>query len=275
MKRLFKEFIKYLANTLDFVIVKKKFIKIDKNFKLSDLDLQSSNIIINYKLNKLITTAGMQLGSKNDPYYFALRSSLPVKNKKLFIKNFIKKIKTRVKNPRNASEAIGIKDSRILSKYPEWALVLPWEDLSIKKRYNSFYKIFLSKRKNLKIFYNSCKLKDKKNLIYHDLVWKSHAEQFFNLYKSISKKGFKEYNLVPVHLFKCNNVYRLSLSDDGNHRIRVAYILGMKVVPLKISKIVDLDDINKWKNVKNGIFSKRQAKQIFKNYFNYLGSGSI
>ena len=274
VKKVFKDQIKNIANKLEFDIVKKKKIIFKKDFDLSHLDLSSTNIVTNYKLNELITTAGKQLGSKEDPYYYALISSLPIKNKEVFIKSFINEIKSIVMGPRNAAEAIGIKNSNVLTKYPEWALVLPWDDNSIEKNYSLYLKKFISKRKNLKNLYENSSSKEKDIIIYNDLAWKSHAEQFFNLYKSISNNGFNEINLVPVYLFKYNNLYRFSLSDDGNHRVRVAYVLGIKSIPLKICKIIDFQSINNWSNVKNGLYSNNEASKIFIDYFNYTGKGA-
>ena len=116
--------------------------------------------------------------------------------------------------------------------------------------------------------------KNRDLIIYHDIAWESHGEQFYELLKSISSRGFKNYNSVPVNLFKYNDLYRLSLSDDGNHRIRVAHVLGFETVPLKISRIIDLSNINNWPNVKNDLYKAEEAKNIFTNYFNYKGKGA-
>ena len=160
-----------------------------------------------------------------------------------------------------------------MEKYPEWALVLPWDNLTIDQNYKIYLKKFLSKRKKLESLYQSS-LEKKEDIIYSDDAWKSHAEQFFELYNSISSEGFKDIDLIPVNLFKYNDLYRVSLSDDGNHRVRVAYVLGHKSIPFKIAKLVDFQSINNWQNVKNGLYSKTDAKEIFINYFNYSGKGT-
>ena len=255
-------------------IVNKNSIYFDKNFTLSQFNLDRQNIIKNIKLNSLITTAGKKLGSFEDPYYYALKKSLPIIDKKTFIKSFVKKIKSKIKSSRSASEAIKFAKSKKLSLYPEWALVLPWENITIEENYNTYLEKFCSKRKKLKKFYEKCNQCDKEKIIYNDLAWESHAEQFYKLYNSILKNGFNENNLVSVSLFKYKNLTRFSLKDDGNHRIRAAYVIGIKSVPLKISEIVDFKDINKWKNVKNGLYSYKEAKKIFINYFNYNGNGA-
>ena len=118
------------------------------------LNLLNSNIILGYKIRDLITTAGKKLGSDEDPYYYALKQSLPLKEKKLFIQLFSKNIKSKITTPRTAAEAIGLIDSKILCNYPEWALVLPWEDLSLQENYETYLLKFISKREKLKKIYD-------------------------------------------------------------------------------------------------------------------------
>ena len=265
-------FIKKSFNKFGLDIVRKKIINFNENFDSSNLNLLGTNIIINYELKDLITTAGQRLGSDKDPYYYALKNSIHLKKREQFIDSFVNNIKQIIRYPRTASEAIGKTESSKLSSYPEWALVLPWEDKSIDEIYKTYLKNFVSKREKLKKLYQSSNVKNE--IIYNNLAWQSHAEQFFDLYQSISNNGFKEDNLISVNLFKYRNNYKCSLSDDGNHRIRIAYILGIKTVPLKISKMVDFDNIKNWVNVKNQLYSLNDAKKIFTDYFNYSGTGA-
>ncbi len=274
IKNLFIKSVRQIINKFDISVVKKNVIDFNQNFDYSKLNLSRLNIVKNYELKNMITTAGKKLGSIEDPYYFALRESLPIVDRKTFIQSFTKTIKSIVKSPRTAGEAINLKNSKKLSEYPEYALVAPWEDIAIEVNYRTYLNRFVSKRKKLKKIYENSNKENRDQIIYNDLAWESHANQFFDLYKSISKNGFKETNFIPVYLFKYNNLFRLSLSDDGNHRIRVAYVLGIKSIPLKISKIADFENINNWVNVKNGLYSLEEAEKIFINYFNYKGNGA-
>ena len=270
-KKLLINFIKNIIHRFDFNIVKNEIIDFDENFNSSNLNLSKTNIIINYKLNDLITTAGQRLGSTDDPYFYALKNSIHFKKKKFTI-SFVNHIKSIIKYPRTASAALGITGSEKLSSYPEWSLVLPWEKKNIEETYKTYLQDFVNKRKKLKKLYKSSIEKEK--LIYDNLAWESHAEQFFDLYQSISNNGFKDGNLISVNLFKYKNTFKCSLADDGNHRIRIAYIVGLKSIPLKVSKIIDFDDIENWMNVKNELYSLNDAKKIFIDYFNYSGKGA-
>jgi hypothetical protein len=270
----FINILKNILNKFGYILVKKNKLNFDEQFNISNLNLHEINIINNYDLSNLITTEGGKLGSNKDLFYLALKDSLPIKNKAIFIETFSKKIKILIGQPKNVAQAIGLKQSKVLSFYPEWSIVLPWEDKIIDKVHNTYLDKFISKRKKLKKIYKSLSYKDKYNIVYSDEAWKSHAEQFYELYYSMIKKGFEEHNAIPVNLFKSNNMYKISIGGDGNHRIRTAHILNLKSVPLKISKLIDIQDLNNWTNVKNGLYSKTEAEQIFTDYFNYRGNGS-
>ena len=93
IKNFFFDIFKNLLSRYDLIIVKKNIIDFNKNFNLSKLKLSNQNIVKNFKISNLITTAGKRLGSFEDPYYFALKKSLPIKNKKSFTISFVKKNK--------------------------------------------------------------------------------------------------------------------------------------------------------------------------------------
>ena len=54
---------------------------------------------------------------------------------------------------------------------------------------------------------------------------------------------------------------------EGNHRVAVASALGIKSIPVLVTKIIRLDELEYWPNVINGLFNKDQAIKIFYNIF--------
>jgi hypothetical protein len=272
-KYLSKKIIKYLLNFFNLNIQKIQFLKFDKNFNLSKLNFLKLNIIKDYKITNLITLSGTRLGSNFDAYYRGLAMSAPIKNKEKFICLFKTNMKKLFNREKNASEILNDCNEKNLSSYPYWALVLPWDDISIKDNYNNYIKLFVRKRKKVKKIFYKYKNEDKyllgDKIIHHDLSWESHAEQFYNLYNSIKCYGYLDTGIIPVNIFVYNNTYRLSLSFDGNHRIRVAHYLNIQTVPLKISRVIYYNDAKNWHNVKNGLYSAKNAQKIFLNYYNY------
>ena len=267
----------YIQLIIDFFnlrVVKKKIINFEDNFNLSKVNLLYCNIVINYKLDDLITTSGIRLGSEDDPYHYALKHSLPIIKKNLFIETFVRQIKLKIRKPRKASEALGFGDSKVLANYPEWSLVMPWDEILIEEKYKTYVEQFIKKRSTLKKLNEKLSEKNGDFIMYNELTWESHAEQFYKLYKSISKNSLNNIKIIPVNLFVYENQYRLSLSDDGNHRARIAYLMNLKSIPLRLSKIINFSDMQNWTNVKNNFYSLQEAKKIFIDYFNYNGEGS-
>jgi len=276
VKHLLKKIIKYLLNFLNLSIQKKQIIKFDKDFSISKLDFLKANIVKEYKITDIITLSGTKIGSDFDAYYQGLVMSAPIVDKDKFIFLFKTNMKKLFNEPKNASEILNDCDTKILSNYPDWALVLPWDDISIKENYNNYIKLFISKRKKLrKLFFKNSNENKKllgNEIIHHDLSWESHADQFYVLHNSIRRYGYLDTGIIPVNIFIHNDTYRLSLTFDGNHRIRMALFLDIKTVPLKISKVINFNDAKNWPNVENGLYSLENAQKIFLNYFNYTNN---
>lgn len=276
VKHLLKKIIKYLLNFLNLNIQKKQIIKFDKNFSISKLDFLKANIIKDYKITDIITLSGTKIGSDFDAYYQGLAMSAPIIDKDKFIFLFKTNMKKIFNESKNASEILNDCETKILSNYPDWALVLPWDDISIKDNYNNYIRLFIRKRKKLRKLLFKNLNEDKKlignKIIHHDLSWESHANQFYDLYKSIKRYGFLDTEIIPINIFIHNNSCRLSLTFDGNHRIRMAHFLDIKSVPLKISKVINLNDAKNWPNVENGLYPLENAQKIFLNYYNYTNN---
>jgi len=266
----------FLKNFLIFFSLfrlKREFIKFDDSFCLSKIDNNKYNIIEGYPINDLINLFGQRLESKGDPFLNILYSCNFTEQKKDFANFFKKKIKTIFNENYKVSDILQSCKSKKLSKFPWWTIVLPWDEISIEDNFKQYIKRYINNKKSLKkIYYRNSNL-DKTTLgnkiFYNDLSWEFHALKFYKLYKSVFKYGFDKTSAIPVNIFIYKNSCRFGLSDDGNHRIRVAHILKFKTVPLKISKFIYFNDFRNWKNVKNGTYSVAQAKKIFFDYYNY------
>ena len=248
-------------------------IKFNDNFCLSNLDISKFNILEGYPIANLINFFGQKLDKNTDPILNILYSSGPITKEKEFVNLFKKNAKILFNEKQKVQDLLQSAKSIKLSTYPWWSATLPWEDISIKDNLPLYINLFIKNRKKInQIYYqnnhlNKITLANK--IFNHDLSWEFHALKFQKLYKSISKYGFNKNLPINVIMFIYKNNYRLGLSNDGNHRVRISKMLGINTIPLKVSKLIYFDDIKKWGNVKNGTYSYTDAKKIFFDFYNY------
>ena len=98
----------------------------------------------------------------------------------------------------------------------------------------------------------------------------SHARQYTSLVEKIKNHGYKygnDYGYATAEIFVANNELRWKPGGEGNHRIAVASALNIKNIPVLVTKIIRLEEIEYWPNVVNGLFNKNQATKIFYNIF--------
>jgi hypothetical protein len=97
-----------------------------------------------------------------------------------------------------------------------------------------------------------------------------------NLYDSIKKHGYEPEKLKQRHItarFFINhkNDFVAEISS-GKHRFTVLQSLGHTMVPIQFGPpkhplFIREEEINSWPNVKNGLFAKEEALQIFHSKF--------
>ena len=206
-----------------------------------------------------------------DPYLLSLSSASGAKNRKLFEDKFVRKITKYVKPGRTAADAMSLPMRSDLKSLPEWCSVLPWEKWSVNEKMNIYKKQFITARRNN--LTNRINQNDE-NIFYSKIAWISHAKQFYNLYHSISKNGFRDTSHPILNVIINEGTFKFMLSGSGNHRLMCASILGIRSIYVKIGSIININDIAYWPNVANGYYSLEEANKIFLDYFNMNGYGS-
>jgi hypothetical protein len=170
----------------------------------------------------------------------------------------------------SAGTVVGLKSNLNLKKYPAWALVLPWEKISIEKKYKNYHKLLIKSRSK----YNA-NIKQQKHLKLEDFFYSydyadSQYIQSKQLLENIKKNRLRsfKYNDSPrIYILIDNNEWRWCMSDEGNHRAYIFSILGNKSFQCIIEGIVDKKNISNCYNVKNGLYSSTEAKTIFNHFF--------
>jgi len=99
-----------------------------------------------------------------------------------------------------------------------------------------------------------------------------------NLYNKLSKEGYhpEKYQdgYIRGYFLKNYDDYRFIITN-GHHRIAALAILKYKKIAVMIDpaspRVVDIEKINEWVNVINGVYSKKLATKIFKIPFTKNG----
>ncbi len=243
---------------------------------ISALYLAGQNqMIMNLDLNLGRTNRWFDMSESSlDPAIFAIRTAL---EKKLSGNELFHDIFHTLKENQastifdNAAKYLDLDtdQSKVLDTYPWWAEVKPWDNRSMENMLKfSAYEVKKNRASNGMYI----KSNDPYEIMTEDLKnsLNSHARQYANITEQIRKNGFKygsEFGYVSAEILIDKNIIRWKLGGEGNHRAAAASALGLKSIPVLISKIIRLDELEYWPNVKLGTFTKEQATKIFYSIF--------
>jgi len=264
-------------------------LRLTSSSNVNHLDLSNQNInpltaqymfgqkqmILNLDLSIGRTNRWFKMSSKSlDPSIFAISSAL---KKGLKSKNLAEEILITLKDEQsltsleNMAELLNLKNDNYqnFTKYPWWATVYPWDNHTIDYKMKHFpYEVKKNRNHNgMNISSNDPFLIMKENSK-NSLL--SHSNQYAKLTDQIKKNGFKygdEYNYVTAEILIKDNKFVWKPGIDGNHRVSVVSALDFKSIPVLVTKIIRLDEIEYWPNVKNGLFKKDEATKVFYSIF--------
>ena len=173
---------------------------------------------------------------------------------------------------KNAAYSLNIDsiEDNDIKKFSWWNIVYPWDDISFEENEKNFpYQIKSNRWHNgMKILSN-----DPNKIIEEDFKnsLDSHAKQYVSLLNKIMKQGVKfgsKYGYITAEIFISKNKFCWKPGKEGNHRAAVCAALGLEKLPVLVTRVIRLDELEYWPNVIKGHFSKDQAKQIFFDIFN-------
>lgn len=168
----------------------------------------------------------------------------------------------------SAADIVHLSNNVILKNYPAWAIVMPWERLEIKKIYDSYPQTFFKNRIANGLFFEKNSRSSIIKTMYSSKFAENRIKQMNRLYKSIMQKGIiSSSNFPKINILIKNGEWRWFMGDGGNHRSYVFAFLGHKFFDARVSAIIDINEVNKWHNVRNGTYSLDDAKNIFDSYF--------
>jgi hypothetical protein len=240
-----------------------------KIFKLTKLKFTYyTKIIAPFALGRSIRGLSFQDNLKKDSFGIFINNIFKEIDKDINIEYLFSHIKKE--KFFNAATIVGLKNNLNLAKYPAWALVMPWEKISIKKKYLTYKDQFFVDRSEYEP-----NMKKQNNLNGEDFL---HSYDYVNsqyfqtkqLLQSIKKNGLMsfKYNDAPkIYILVDNNEWRWCMSGEGNHRAYISSMLGNKSFQCIIEGIVHKKNIANCYNVRNGLYSTTEAKIIFDHFF--------
>jgi hypothetical protein len=170
---------------------------------------------------------------------------------------------------KTAAEIVGLPNNSILSKYPAWALVLPWEKITLEFKYREYFKAFVENRSAHTAKFSKSQLLSINNTFYSKSNARSQVLQTKALLKSIKLKGLLDLKPLPgIYIMYDARRWCWFMSGDGNHRSYIANLLGCDSFYVEIKGVIKRQDAKNWNNVRNGTYSLSEALILFDSFFN-------
>ena len=240
-----------------------------KILKLTKLKFTPNTKITSpFNLGRSIRGLSFDKNLKKDLFANFINQIIKGMDEDLIIESLFSNLK-KEKNS-NAAISVGLKNNHNLAKYPAWALVMPWEPITIENKYNNYRKQFINSRSKHNInIKNNNDLNDE-DIFYSYEYAKSQYIQTKKLLENIKKEGFKSLKFddsPKIFILINNNEWRWCMSGDGNHRAYISSLLGNETFECVIESIVDKKKISNFYNVKSGLYSYSEANSIFDSYF--------
>tara|TARA_B100000780_G_scaffold87396_1_gene60124 strand:+ start:8272 stop:9111 length:840 start_codon:yes stop_codon:yes gene_type:complete len=169
----------------------------------------------------------------------------------------------------NAADIVNLSNNINLKNYPAWAIVMPWEKLSIEDFFKAYPENLYMNRHSKGLIFKNRSRETIINTVYSSKYIDNRINQMGELYKSIKRYGIiEDGNLPKINILVKDNEWRWFMGDAGNHRSYVMSSLGYEFFNARISSIINKKDVNKWHNVKNGTYSVNDAEDVFDSHFN-------
>lgn len=240
-----------------------------KILKLTKLKFTpNTKITAPFNLGRSIRGLSFDKNLKKDLFANFINQIIKGMDEDLIIESLFSNLK-KEKNS-NAAISVGLKNNHNLAKYPAWALVMPWEPITIENKFNNYRKQFINSRSKHNInIKNNNDLNDE-DIFYSYEYAKSQYIQTKKLLENIKKEGFKSLKFddsPKIFILINNNEWRWCMSGDGNHRAYISSLLGNETFECVIESIVDKKKISNFYNVKSGLYSYSEANSIFDSYF--------
>jgi len=212
--------------------------------------------IHNFKFLNGRTIRGVKFDIDLDPYLKAFNILYSDKSKE----SSIKSLNESVKSQRNLkiSDFNSFSNEFVYSDFPIYAMVYPWDSFNfnfLMESYNSLLQSNRAKFHASRIDLSSSSLS----------LSESHINQFQYLLDLITLNGYKDnlYSLPCVYILLKDDKWYWIMSNAGNHRATIRFVLGYEYIKAYRLKVIDYNKLYKCKNILNSNYSLKDAQFIF------------
>lgn len=169
----------------------------------------------------------------------------------------------------SAADIVGLKNNVNLKNYPAWAIVMPWEKLSIEDKFAKYPETFYENRLTKGFVFENKKRASIIKMMYTSEFAENRVNQMRELYKRIKRNGYfeRDSNLPKINILIKDFEWRWFMGDGGNHRSYILSCLNHDYFTARINSIIDKSQVSDWHNVRNGTYSVSDAEDIFDSYF--------
>lgn len=158
---------------------------------------------------------------------------------------------------------IGYKGVEFLELEPLWCSVLPWQNGSVATHKSLYLRQVEENRTQfLPQAYRA-------NYSFNDLIVESHYAQFNQLLRSIRLHGYQK-KLCPlprINILISGKEWRWMMTGQGNHRFYLTHMLESETFFGEVDHVITREEWGSWPQVKNGVFTKKQALSLFDRTF--------
>jgi hypothetical protein len=227
-----------------------------------------TKIIVPFSLGQSIRGLSFRKYLENDPFAVFVKKIFENKNKETIQRELFKDLEKE--KTLTAADIIGLENNLKLAKFPSWALVLPWEKISIEKKFENYESHFIKNRLKYSSYINNFEKSFDNKFVYSNDYVQTQFYQTQNLLKNIKKNGLKPYKFndsPKISILINNQKWKWVMSGEGNHRAYISNLCGHEFFECTIEMVVNKKDIKSFYNVKNGLYSISEAAFVFDNFF--------
>lgn len=226
-------------------------------------------IVIEAKLNKGRGRPLFTLGTNgNHPFITAGKNYLET-GKEESIREVLEHFYRTVK-PQNAASLLNTKEPVVgLRKFAPWGLVMPWDDITPQEQEKRVGQSVKKENEREKITIGIEKGWAWTGPAHSDKIT-IECRRLKKVIDSIKADGYYRNNEkggdIPVTVLK-NGKDWVWQAKTGQHRAIALSALGYEKLPIRVIKLVRIEDVDCWPNVITKLFTKDEAIEIFEQIF--------